>query len=60
MSDHGMGEHASQPDPEVDDGSIDADRHADERRQIIALGMWSITSDGEIRFTKSGPIPNRR
>ncbi len=59
LSDQRMGQCASQPDSEVDDGSIGSDRDADQCHQMSALGMWSTGSDGETCFTKSGPIPNR-
>ncbi len=59
LSDQGMGQCASQPDSEIDDGSIGSDRDADKCHQMSAPGIWWTGSDGETCFTKSGPIPNR-
>ena len=59
LSDQRMGQCATQPDSEVDDGSLGSDRDADECHQMSAPGMWWTGSDGETCFTKSGPIPNR-
>jgi hypothetical protein len=58
-SDQRMGQCSSQPNSEVDDGSIESDRDANEWRQMSALGMWWTGSQGESCFTKSGPILNR-
>ena len=59
LSDQSMGHRTSHPNSEVDDGSIDSDRHADEWHQMSALGMWWTGSEDKTCFTKSGSIPNR-